>query len=369
MSVFLCVALLLMSQKTLAQYVGYSDPWTSYRSQRNAWQPTLGSAVPVGHVFSAPDGCPEDQPVCTTACRPCQGPCDETGRRFAVTIQPGFAFRSAPRPQQLFSSAGTGAGVVDASQFAFGLASALDLGFVIYDPRQRTDVEFRTSFVDLWSDATAQALTGGVVQVAGNPPLATSGPRNAVTAYTSQFGSWEINARHHSQRMPGLTWLTGFRAFRLDERLSGRLTDPAGVLPDEVVQSSVRNRLYGFQLGGDYTAFHDRCWCLRFTGRIGLYGNQGSHSGQLLSLATPAVSFPATGDDSTLAFHCETGVEARWRFQQASSLVLSYQVSVLDGLGLASEQPAATNFLSQSGYHSNGTIVLHSLTAGVELFY
>lgn len=371
--------LLVCLSQCMAQSPGHSNPWTSYRSGRpsrfagHAFQisPAGGSEYLTatesagGSVESA--RC-ESEP-CEPSCQPCcQGLCDECGRRFALTVRPGFFFRSGPRPQLLFSSPAPGSGQTDASQFQFGVASGIEIGGILYTRDNTLDVEFRTSLVDQWSDRIGQAFTGNAVQISGTPPLATTGPRNGITAYRSEYGSWEINARHRWNQSD-LTIVTGFRSFRVDEGLSARLVDVAGAVPDEVVQSNVRNRLYGFQVGVDYVVRNCCHWCLRLNGRLGMYGNEGSHSGQLISLAAPPVAFPASGGDSTLAFHAAFGLEARYQFTSCANLVFGYQVQVLDGLALASEQIGNTNFLNQSGYHNNGSIVLNSLTMGVEIVY
>ena len=356
---------------------GYSDPWRSYRSLADvpighARQLSLRTTVSLrgsvasdahfspGSACGNPQGCASCEP--DDCCVPC-------GRSFALTVRPGFSWRSRSK-SQLLLSAPTGVGQTDASQFDFSPVSTVDLAAIWYgSPGDRLvsmDLEVRASLTDRWSDAVTQSFTGNVVQISAVPPLSTTGPRTGTSAYRSDVGSWEINARHRAGQ--GVTWVTGFRTFRVDEFLSSRLVDDQSAVPDERVQSSVRNRCYGWQVGADYVWRH-RCWCLSINGRAGVYSNRGQHIGQLISLAATPVAFPAAGGDNTLAFHAELNLAARWKLAESTRLVLGYRVQWLEGLALAAEQWGNTSFLSRSGYHHNGSLLVNSLSAGVEFWF
>lgn len=345
---------------------GYSDPWSNYRSPSVVSPSTFQSSVP--YTAEAPcataTGC---EPV--TGCDCCAGPCDECGRKLAVDVGAVFLHRSRPSGQTLFFNSTAPLEQIDASEFDFGFSSGLQIGVIAYDQESLTDIEFRGAWTDEWSSGVTQNFTGPTVQISANPPLATTGPRTGFLTYNSQFWTAEVNARYRLRRLSGTTLLAGFRTMRLDEQLNGTLIDPAGAVPDELIQTKTQNRLFGFQIGADYV-FRNCCnWCLKMNARAGMYGNDGNQKGNLISLAAPPVVFPAQGGAGDLAFHAEFGFEGKIRISNCVNLVGGYRVMLIDGLSLASEQLAATNFPAQSGYDSSGSVVLQEISIGVEVAY
>ena len=163
--------------------------------------------------------------------------------------------------------------------------------------------------------------------------------------------------------------MAGIRAMRFDERLNAALSDANSVLPDELVQTRTANRLVGLQLGADQVFANRDNWCVTVAGRVGLYGNSGRQRGQLISLASPPVVFGAEGGADAVAFHAELGVIGKFRLSPNVNLVTSYRTIFIDGLALASEQLAATDFLTKSGYHSNGSVLLQAVTVGLEVVF
>jgi hypothetical protein len=156
---------------------------------------------------------------------------------------------------------------------------------------------------------------------------------------------------------------------RLDDELNASLVDPAGLIPDEIIRTSTRNRLFGFQIGADYLLRNSCNWCLRMKGRAGMYGNAGSQQSALVSLAVPPVTFPASGDSSDLAFHAELGVEGKFRLSDSANLLFGYRVLTLDGLAIATQQLEAINFLNQAGYQGQELVVMQAINVGVEFVY
>ena len=156
---------------------------------------------------------------------------------------------------------------------------------------------------------------------------------------------------------------------RLDERLNATLSDPNGVLPDEISQTRAANRLVGLQIGLDRVFANSNNCCLKLTGRTGLYNNNDQQQTRLISLATPPVTFPASGDAGRLAFHAELGVSGKLRLTRCTNLIASYRATYINGVAVASEQLGATNFLTGSGYHNNGSVLLHGATVGLEFVY
>lgn len=327
------------------------------------------AAYPNTAVVDACQQCPTDcEPSPCTTC--CNSPCDECGRNVSIDISTVLLFRDRPRSQQLLVSPTNAAEAIDAAAFDFGLSPGIEAGIMTYDVLGDIDIELRGMWLDAWSDQVNQTFTGTTVQISASPPLGTSGPRNGIAAYDSKFLSTELNARYGiSTSGCDTTFVLGLRAMRLDEDLNATLSDPNGVLPDEIFQTAATNRLVGLQIGVD-RVFSNHCnWCLKFTGRAGLYKNSGQQQSQLISLATPAVTFPASGSATDLAFQAEFAVHGKFRLSSCANIIASYRAMYIDGLALAPQQLAATDFLTGSGYHNNSSLLLHGVTVGVEFVY
>lgn len=277
--------------------------------------------------------------------------------------------RTRPSGQQLFVNPTTPLEQIDASEVDFGFSSGLEIGMIAYGQESLTDIEFRGAWVDEWSSGVTQNFSGATVQINATPPLATTGPRSGLMTYDSVFWAAEVNARYRLRSFSETTFLAGFRTMRLDERLNGTLVDPAGAVPDELIQTETQNRLFGFQIGADYV-FRSSChWCLKLKARAGMYGNDGNQKSNLISLAAPPVVFPAQGGAGDLAFHAECGLHGKIRMSNRINLIGGYRVMLIDGLSLASDQIAATNFPAQAGYDGGGSVVMQQITIGVELVY
>lgn len=335
--------------------------------------PTSHAAYPNAIIVDACQQCPTNAPVtcepspCTT-CYSC--PCDECGRSVSIDVSAVLLFRERPRSQQLLVSPINAAEATDAAAFDFGVSSGIEAGIISYDVLGDIDIELRGMWLDDWSDQVNQTFTGTTVQISASPPLGTSGPRSGFATYNSKFLSTELNARYGIFNSScDTTFVLGVRAMRLDENLNATLTDPSGVLPDEIFQTSATNRLVGLQIGFD-RVFSTNCnWCLKFTGRTGLYKNSGQQQSQLISLATPAVTFPANDSATDLAFQAELAVHGKFRLCSCANIIASYRAMYLNGLALAPEQLAATDFLTGSGHHNNSSLLLHGVTVGLELVY
>lgn len=304
-------------------------------------------------------------------CEPCnRSSCDVCGRNIAVDVSAAFFHRSRPEPQTLVVSPTNALQQINGDDFEFGVTPGIEAGIIAYDVAPLLDIELRATWLEDWTARTSATFTGTTVGISASPPLGTSGPRNGFTIYDSRFLSTELNARYRpSNRCKDITFLLGIRSMRLDERLNITLADPNGVLPNELAQARSNNRLVGLQLGVD-KVFANRCnWCLKFTGRAGLYGNNGHQRSQLISLATPPVTFPASGGEGDHAFHAELGVSGKFRLSSCANIIASYRAMFIDGVALASDQLAATNFLTSSGYSNSRSVMLHAATVGLEFVY
>jgi len=316
--------------------------------------------------------------VCESPCQPpcqscescCGSPCDVCGRRFAVNVGAVFMQRQSPESQLLLFSPTTRTERINASGFQFDTAPGLDIGLIAYDIEPLFDLELRATWLDDWSTQSTQTFTGSVVQIDASPPLGTSGPRDAIAVYNSEFLSTELNARYRwAGQYSDLTIVLGLRAIQFDEQLQFTLSDPNAILPDELVQTQTTNRLVGLQLGAEHVFANGSNWCLTFKSRVGLYGNPGRQRSQLVSLANPPVTFRAGGGTGNVAYTAELGITGKYRLSNCLNIVAGYQVMVLDGLALATDQLAVTDFLDQSGYNNDGSVLMHGATVGVEFVF
>lgn len=311
-------------------------------------------------------------PLCPTpaaCCKCCEGPCDECGRRFAFDISGVFYRRSQPQAQSLFRSPVVANEAIDASHFGFDWTSGFETGLILYDQETQTDFEFRGLFPGSWTSHQVATFSGSTVQIDTTPPLATTGPRTGFASYETKFWSAEANARYRLRNADGITLLAGFRTLQLTDDLNARLVSSVAGIPDELVDTSAENRLYGFHAGADYVFRSSCCWCFRMKGRFGMYGNNGSQQSNLTSLAAPPVVFPAGGGNNSLAWHGEFGLDAKYKVSECVNLLFAYRLMYLDGVALAPEQLQGTNFVSQAGYNSGGSVLLNGFHLGVELVY
>jgi hypothetical protein len=327
----------------------------------------FGNQSSVVSEFPPAAVCQPCESVCQTCCR---SPCDETGRRFALEMGTVFLFRSRSDSTVLFGNPTAMAENINAADFRFGVSAGIDAGLIVYEQHDLTDVEFRAMWVDEWVGGTTQVFSGSSVRFELNPPIGTSGPRDGFAVYGSEFFSSEVNVRFRSpKKCDGATFVLGFRMMNVDEVLDAKFVDPANVLPDELIGTSTSNRLLGLQLGADRVWRTGSNWCMKLTSRVGVYGNRSEQSTQLISLATAPVTFPAGGAGGEIAWHAEIGVSGKLRLSSCANLIASYRVMYLDGLALASDQLAATSFLSGYGFARDGAIFLNGATVGLELVY
>lgn len=354
-----------------------STPPTSSYSQSAPLIPPVVPAVPSPAIVGSPMPSTAPLPnmsspsVCSpTACCACsQGPCDECGRRLAFDISSVFYRRSQPESQSLFQNPLINTEAIDASNFGFDMTTGIEAGLIVYDHETSTDLELRGLFPGTWTSSQFASFSGSTVQIDATPPLATSGPRTGFVTYQSEFWSAEANARYRMRNLAGTTLVAGFRMLRLTEQLDGRLVSPTATLPDEVISIATDNRLFGFQVGADYVFHSSCCWCFRVKGRLGMYGNDGNQQSNLISLATPPVTFPAGGGNDSLAFHGEFGIDAKYKLSECVNLLFAYRLMVLDGVALAPNQLAATDFVTRAGYGDGGSVLLNGFHIGMELVY
>lgn len=307
---------------------------------------------------------------CPVECIPCcKCACDEFGRQWAVEVTALGLFRSDPASVRLLQNPLLTSEFVNASQFNFAAAAGFEAGLTLYNESPDLSVELRGMFPNEWQSTVRESFTGTSVSVEGRPPLVTTGPRDSTSAYESQFRSLMLNLKWKPELTPETTWTLGLRSLSLDESLTSTLVDPNNVFPDEVIRSVTDNQMMGIHFGLTHNLISTCDLCLKVDGRAGLFANDASQRSQLVSLATPPVTFPASGSATEAAGMFEFGLEGKWKMTECLNAMMGYRLMALSGVSLASDQLQSVDFLSQQGLDVDSTLVLQALQIGLELHY
>ncbi len=162
------------------------------------------------------------------------------------------------------------------------------------------------------------------------------------------------------------SWLAGVRHFYLTEEFGFNSVSNNGFLDYD---SSTVNALTGFQMGADLWLAASNGLDIGFFGKVGVYGNRIKQSSRYLaSSINPAIE--TTMDDERASFVLEAGVMANWRVNQNLTVRAGYQVLLLDGVALASDQFSENPpFLQPSStvvFVDDGELIYTGFNVGVE---
>jgi hypothetical protein len=294
-----------------------------------------------------------------------KGGCNEVCPCWTVTAGGLLLQRSTPDAVVLTSNGADPTEALNASQFDFGLHGGYEIGLTRHDVLHGFDVEAKFFAIDGWSQG-ATALTSGTPQIHFLPPplmLPRPGARDITSCYTSELTSLEINLRRQVACLPACSWLVGFRYLELDEGLGMTFTDPVAVQPTIAHDVNVRNRLYGFQIGGDLDLLSGGRWDLTGFLKAGIYGNAANHAAVLTS---PPNTFLLGSPGNSTAFVGETGISAGYRLCGTLALRADYRVMWIEGVALASDQIAATNAPTLQGIGRTGGAFYHGVFLGFD---
>ena len=247
----------------------------------------------------------------------------------------------------------------DAADFDFGFYTGLDVSVA---RRVGCDnaIEIRYFGIDDWNATSLTTTTpGDLLRVNAAVPVFTFSGDAISTAYASQLHNAEINGRR--QLNDWLSLLAGFRYAELDERATASLVNSA--VPFDY-ESTTRNRLFGFQLGGQATLW-DHCGPFRLdaVGKAGIFGN---YAAQDSAVSTGLIMLPATGRDDHTAFIGEVGVMGTYQLTDQLALRGGYRLLWIDGVALASDQLSVSDFANNAGFNSSGDVFYHGAFAGLE---
>jgi hypothetical protein len=190
--------------------------------------------------------------------------------------------------------------------------------------------------------------------------------------YSSRLYNAEFNVRRNISDC--LTLLAGFRWANLSEELQGTLPELPGTLPDRrepFWDTSVRNNLYGFQIGADGKLFERGRFSIDGLVKAGIFLNN--------AVETTAVSIDRTmywesASANQVACLGELDLQCKYQVTQKLLLKLGYEAMWLQGVALAPGQISDTycyysstqTYVQALGVNCGAGVFYHGATAGLE---
>jgi hypothetical protein len=266
--------------------------------------------------------------------------------------------RVAPVP--LINDDATGAGLLSTSSLDLSAHAGMEFGLTRHGDNGNA-LEMRYAGVDRW-DAQTRVPTnaGDLLQINAAIPLFSVAGTAIDASYASEWHSFEFNGRHElcQQR---LALLAGFRYVELDEGWSFTLVDGD---PPLGLNTSTRNRLYGFQLGGEGVLW-DRGGRLSLdgSGKAGVYSN---FAAQDSLYGTGDAALAANDAQASTAFLGELGLTGKYRITDRFSARGGYRLLWINGVALAPDQLAASDFFFGRGIDTSGEAFFHGAFVGFE---
>ena len=162
------------------------------------------------------------------------------------------------------------------------------------------------------------------------------------------------------------SWLAGVRHFYLTEQFGFDSKSSNGMLDYD---SSTVNSMTGFQLGADLWLAAQNGLDIGLFGKVGVYGNRMKQGSRYFATSiNPAIN--ETMDGERTSFVLEAGAMANWRVNQNLTVRAGYQVLLLDGVALASDQfsenPPFLQPSTGSALVDDGELIYTGFNVGVE---
>lgn len=211
----------------------------------------------------------------------------------------------------------------------------------------------------LVSQTSDLSLPGDLGALAG---LHFSGADAMDVTYTSIIQDAEVNYFWFPGSQRVLTFMTGFRYFRMDERfdISSTVT---GVGTSDYDIHSVNN-LYGWQLGTRIQEHYYR-FGYQITGKAGAYGNNIDMR-QLAGNVGEAPIRNAGSDEGHWAFIGQVDATISYRICKNWSALAGYEALWIDGVALAPDQLDFTNNPnSGTTLNHDGNVFMHGGHVGI----
>jgi hypothetical protein len=210
-------------------------------------------------------------------------------------------------------------------------------------------------------NATADVATtaGDLLQVNAALPVLTTAGTAIRASRSADLQNVEVNALHRIGERCGV--LAGFRFAELDEHLAFDLVD--ATIPF-TYDTRTRNRLWGGQIGADLVLW-DRGGpvTIEGVGKAGIYADAAAHD----SVYATGVFAPTAGGRTTsTAFIGELGVTGACRLTEQLSFRGGYRLLWIDGVALATDQVAVSDFLTHTGIDTSGDAFYHGAFVGLQ---
>lgn len=281
------------------------------------------------------------------------------GPHWAVTADALFLYRRGPAAAELMFNQADPGQKLNAAEFDFGVGAGFDVSGIC-NSSGGNGIEVRYFGLDPWNSTQSVATTpGDPIQINTVRPLIVQAGSSIAASCRSDLDNFELNGRR--QVNDWMTLLVGFRYLELDERFQAELT--AAELPF-TYETVTRNRLYGAQFGGQALLWGG-CGPLSVegVGKAGIYGNRAAQDS---AFGTGVVTLPAQGARGTTAFVGEVGLSASYGFTERFSVRGGYRLLWVDGVALATDQLAASDFLFASGINATGDAFYHGAFVGLQ---
>ncbi|MEQ8790226.1 MAG: hypothetical protein RIC55_28275 [Pirellulaceae bacterium] len=166
--------------------------------------------------------------------------------------------------------------------------------------------------------------------------------RGAWLTYQSGIQGAEANTRLELNEW--LTFINGFRWLEIDEQLQGAFRNTAGILPVDDIYKT-QNDLWGGQLGFDILLVERESLEINLLAKGGAFGNFAR--GSALDLApSPTFNSMAFDTDTVAAFVGELRLDTTIWLTSNWGIHTGYNLLLVDGVALASNQPFATGNLA-----------------------
>ena len=241
----------------------------------------------------------------------------------------------------------------------------------------------------MFANATA-ASPAGLLQVAGDLGLVTSGLNDAATAratYASTLNAAEVNLVRHVydggfrrnsgrpwQRCEGydgghVDWLAGFRWAGLEDAAQLSLT-PDGSPVANTYSVHASSNLFAPQVGVRARMAFQR-WALEGSTKLGIAGTVTSQSQTMFDQLAPDDPYrgPRSAQRGGMGMIADMNLSAIYRFNETWGLRAGYNLFWLTGVALAPDQwdfSAGQSDADGSGLNHTGSLFLNGANLGLE---
>lgn len=289
-----------------------------------------------------------------------QGTTLSTGdARWTGAVDAMFLHRSDPSSGILAVNTDTPSEQFKAHDFDFGTHTGFDVT-LSRSVSHRRDLQLRYFEVDGWEDTQSIATTfNELLRFNASPPVFVVSGDAISSTYRSRLHNAEI-----STICDVYDWLSlssGFRYLELSEFGTTSLVNAAVPYTYEV---NTRNFLYGGQAGMLASLWYNDRISIDINGKAGIYGN---HSRHRATSATNVATVTAAGSDDRAAFCGELAIQGMTRVTGNLSFRVGYRLLWLDGVAVATDQLAVSNFNNGTGFDGSGDAFFQGAYVGIEL--